>query len=434
MPLIPSPLPDGLSDRAAANPTASSSPVQPVRSDSASVRAIPPSEDFSSEHDVSLQAENGSTLSASIPHSAVDIRKLFVLAVEQHASDLHLTVNVPPVIRVDGQLKKTSLPALNREETKRLVYSLLTDRQTAQFERELELDISIGVQGVGRFRVNLHLQRGSVEAAFRLVPPKIRTLEELAMPPVVAELARRPNGLVLITGPTGVGKTTTLAAMVDLINTERTALVITIEDPIEYVHRHKHSIIKQREVFSDTKSFAAALVRALRQDPNVIVVGEMRDLETISTALTAAETGHLVLATLHTPDAPQTVNRILDVFPPYQQQQVRIQLADCLQGVVSQQLLPRADQTGRVVAYEIMVATPAVRHLIREQQISQLPTVIQTGAQFGMCTMDNTLKELYLKGVISFETAASLAKQPQEFLRLADQRMKKRALFGKSEK
>ena len=343
-----------------------------------------------------------------------DIRALFELAVRQRASDLHLTEGLPPILRVEGALTPTTLPPLSRESTKRLVYSLLTNRQKAQFEREQELDISIDVQGLGRFRVNVHMQRGSVEAALRLVPLQVRTLEELGLPLVVADLARKPNGLVLVTGPTGVGKTTTLAAMVDLINTERSALIVIIEDPIEYVHVNKRSLIKQREVYSDTKSFAAALIHALRQDPNVIVVGELRDLETISTALTAAETGHLVLATLHTPDAPQTVDRILDVFPPYQQQQVKVQLADCLQGIVSQQLLPRLDGQGRVVACEVLIANSAIRHLIREHATGQMPTVMQTGAHLGMCTMDHALKSLYLKGLISDEVAKDRAKHPEE--------------------
>ncbi|PIQ84226.1 MAG: type IV pili twitching motility protein PilT [Candidatus Omnitrophica bacterium CG11_big_fil_rev_8_21_14_0_20_63_9] len=347
------------------------------------------------------------------------------MAFEQGASDIHLTEHTPPLVRIHGELQRTALPALSRADTKRLIYSLLTDRQKAQFEREQELDMSIEVQGIGRFRINVHMQRGSIEAAFRLVPATIRSLQELGLPPVVPELARRPNGLVLVTGPTGVGKTTTLAAMVDLINHEQCYNIIVIEDPIEYVHQNHRSIIKQREVYSDTKSFANALVRSLRQDPNVIVVGEMRDLETISTALTAAETGHLVLATLHTPDTAQTIDRILDVFPPHRQEEVKIQLSDCLQGVVSQQLLSRADGTGRVVAYEIMVATPAVRNLIREHATEQLPTVLQTGASHGMCTMDACIKELYDRKIVSYETAISRMKHPAEFQLLGKPEQKK---------
>ena len=354
-----------------------------------------------------------------VPDGAVpltDIRTLFELAFKSEASDIHLTEHAPPVLRIHGELQPTLMAALTRADTKRLIYSLLNDRQKAFFERELELDMSVDVQGLGRFRVNVHMQRGSVEAAFRLVPFNIRSLKDLGLPAVVSELARRPNGLVLITGPTGVGKTTTLAAIVDLINHERRQHIIVVEDPIEYLHQNYHSIIKQREVYSDTKSFANALVRALRQDPNVIVVGEMRDLETISTALTAAETGHLVLATLHTPDAAQTIDRILDVFPPHQQEEVKIQLSDCLQGVISQQLLPRAENPGRVLTCEIMIATPAVRNLIREHATEQLQTILQTGAQYGMCTMDACIKSLYDQHIISYETALTRMKSPNELL------------------
>ena len=352
-----------------------------------------------------------------------DMRQLFQWAAEQRASDIHLTEHVPPMLRIDGSLVPTELPSLTRADTRRLVYSLLTDRQKAQFERELELDMSIDVHELGRFRVNVHMQRGSVEAALRLVPTHVCSLQELGLPPVVAELTRKPNGLVLVTGPTGVGKSTTLAAMVDLINHERRHHIITIEDPIEYLHTNYLSIIKQREVYADTKSFANALVRVLRQDPDVIVVAEMRDLETISTAITAAETGHLVLATLHTSDAAQTIDRILDVFPPHRQDEIKVQLSDCLQGVISQQLLLRADQPGRVVAYEIMVATPAVRNLIREHATEQIPTMLQTGATHGMCTMDACIRSLYDRKIISIDTATSRVKDIVEF-----------GLLGKSER
>ena len=357
----------------------------------------------------SLPASASSTLKP-----LADMRQLFELAFQRKASDIHLTEHTAPVLRIDGTLVPTTMTPLTRDETKKLIYSLLTDRQKAQFERDLELDISFEVAGLGRFRANVHLQRGSVEAAFRVVPSRIPSIQELGLPPVVLELARRPNGLVLITGPTGVGKTTTMAAMVDLINHERAHHIMIIEDPIEYVHKNHRSIIKQREVYSDTKSFASALVRVLRQDPNVIVVGEMRDLETISTAMTAAETGHLVLATLHTPDAAQTIDRILDVFPPARQEEVKVQLSSCLQGVVSQSLLPRADRKGRVLAYEIMIATSAVRNLIREHATEQITTVLQTGAEHGMCTMDACLKSLYDQKVITLDTALSRAKNPAE--------------------
>ena len=368
---------------------------------------------------------------AEIPSMAplADMRELFQLAFERRASDIHITELSPPLLRIDGALEPLPMPPLSREETKRLVYSLLADRQKAQFERELELDISFEVQGAGRFRVNVHQQRGSVEAAFRLVPSRVPTLEELGLPPVAADLARKPNGLVLVTGPTGVGKTTTLAAMVDLINRERRHHILIVEDPIEYVHQNHLSIIKQREVYSDTKSFANALTRVLRQDPNVIVVGEMRDLETITAAMTAAETGHLVLATLHTPDAAQTIDRILDVFPPHRQEEVKVQLSECLQGVLSQQLLPRIDKPGRVLAYEVMIATPAVRNLIREHATEQILTVLQTGAQHGMCTMDACLKGLVDQKIISLDTALSRVRNRDEFLLHGKQVPAKRPLW-----
>ena len=306
---------------------------------------------------------------------------------------------------------------LTRADTKRLIYSLMTDQQKAQFERELELDMAVDVEGLGRFRVNVHLQRGSVEAVMRLVPSRIPALQELGLPSVVAELARKPNGLVLVTGPTGSGKSTTLAAMIDLINRERRRHIITIEDPIEYLHKNHRSVIKQREVYADTKSFANALVRAMRQDPNIIVVGEMRDLDTIATTLTAAETGHLVMATLHTSDAPQTIDRIIDVFPPHRQDEVKIQLANSLQGIVSQQLLPRiGTPPGRILAYEVMITTLAVRNLIREQATEQLPTAIQTGAQYGMIAMDASIKSLYDRKLISYDTAVNRMKNPADLL------------------
>ena len=348
----------------------------------------------------------------------MDLRDLLLLSIEKKASDLHLTDGTPPVLRVDGKLLLTRMPPLNREEMKKMIYSILTDSQKEKFEKDFELDFSLSLPGLDRFRANIHIQRGAVEAAFRRIPIFIPKIDELGLPTVVCDLARRPNGLVLITGPTGMGKTTTLAAMIDLINQEKSSLITCIEDPIEYVHYNKKCIIKQREVYSDTHSFAEALKRCLRQDPDIIVVGEMRDLETISTTLTAAETGHLVLATLHTPDAPQTIERIIDVFPPHQQQQVRLQLSDCLQGVVSQLLLPRASGIGRVLATEIMTATASVRNLIREQAVEQIPTVIQTGGQFGMKSMDKSLKELYQSGIISYDVALSKAKNPEEFKQL----------------
>ena len=345
----------------------------------------------------------------------MELRELLLLCIEKKASDLHLTEKEPPILRIDGRLWRTKHEVLNKEDLKRLIYSILSNPQKEIFERDLELDFSLALPGLDRFRVNVHLQKGSVEAAFRRIPLTIPTIEELKLPPIVIDLARKPNGLVLVTGPTGMGKTTTLAAMIGLINNERECLIISIEDPIEFVPRNKKSIIKQREVYADTRSFAAALRHALRQDPNVIVVGEMRDLETISTTLTAAETGHLVLATLHTPDAPQTIQRIIDVFPADQQRQIKLQLADCLQGIVSQLLLPHADGKSRVLATEVMIATVGIRNLIREQEIEQMPTMMQTGAQYGMKTMDKSLKELHESGFISLETALEKAKNPEAF-------------------
>jgi len=348
----------------------------------------------------------------------MEIRDLLMMCIEKSASDLHITEAEPPILRIDGKLVRTNNEILNKPDLKKMVYSVLSNAQKEIFERELELDFSLALPGLDRFRVNIHLQRGCVEGAFRRIPIEIPTFEKLGLPQVIAELARKPNGLVLVTGPTGMGKTTTLAAMIDLINRERECLITCIEDPIEFIYTNKKSIVKQREVYSDTRSFAEALRHALRQDPNVIVVGEMRDLETISTALTAAETGHLVLATLHTPDAPQTVSRIIDVFPPHQQQQVKLQLSDCLQGVVSQLLLPYASGKGRVLATEIMVATASIRNLIREQQIEQIPTIMQTGSQYGMNTMDKSLKDLTQKGLITLDLAMSKARNREEFKQL----------------
>lgn len=346
----------------------------------------------------------------------LDIKNLLKITMEKEASDLHLTEDTPPVLRIDGRLFiLEEFEPLTRDTLKNLIYSILTDFQKEQFEKDKELDFSFAPSNFDRFRVNVHLQRGNVEAAFRRVPTIIPKLEELGLPKVVEDLARKPNGLVLVTGPTGMGKTTTLAAMINLINSEREAMIICIEDPIEFVHKNRKSIIKQREVYSDTRSFPEALKRALRQDPDIIVVGEMRDLETIATTLTAAETGHLVLATLHTPDAPQTIERIIDVFPPHQQRQIRLQLGDCLQGVVSQLLLPHISGKGRVLATEIMVGTPGIRNLIREGEIAQIPTLIQTGAQYGMRTMDKCLKQLMNKKLISYEVALAKVKNIEEF-------------------
>ncbi len=348
----------------------------------------------------------------------MDLKELLKSCIQNKASDLHLTENSPPILRIDGKLTPLPHKALTKEELKKGIYGLMTDNQKEKFERDYELDFSLALDDLERFRVNVHIQRGSVEAAFRRIPQEIPNIADLGLPPAVYEFAKKSRGLVLITGPTGTGKTTTLAALINFINEERSCMMMCVEDPIEFIHKNKKSVIKQREVYSDTHSFAEALKRCLRQDPDVIVVGEMRDLETISTALTAAETGHLVLATLHTPDAAQTIERIIDVFPSHQQQQVRLQLSAAIQGIMCQILLPRAEGTGRVLATEVLVATPGIRNLIREQEVEQIPTAIQTGMQYGMHTMDMCLKMLYKKGVITYEEAFAQVKNPEEFKQL----------------
>ncbi|MBC7326478.1 MAG: type IV pilus twitching motility protein PilT [Moorella sp. (in: Bacteria)] len=317
------------------------------------------------------------------------------------ASDVHLSVGLPPVFRVHGELQvQRQWEPVDSEMIASLVRPMVGERWEV-FQERGEIDLAYSLPGVSRFRVNVFQQRGSVGAAIRLIPRDIPNLETLGLPPVVAELAERQHGLILVTGPTGSGKSTTLAAMVDKINRERSCHIITLEDPIEYLHQHRRSIVNQREVGSDTLSFASALRAALRQDPDVILVGEMRDLETIATAITAAETGHLVLATLHTSSAIQSVDRIIDVFPPHQQGQVRIQLADTLEGVITQQLLPRADRKGRVAAVEVLIATPAVKNLIREGKTHQIVSSMQTGGRYGMQTMEMALRQLVTRGVIA---------------------------------
>ncbi len=342
-----------------------------------------------------------------------DIAALLIEAVRTGASDLHLSTGVPPTLRIDGALRPLDLPVLNPLDTLQMIYSLMNPEQKVKFEQNWELDFSIEVRDIGRFRVNVHRQRGAVEAAFRVVNERIRSLRQLGLPPVVEEIARYDSGLILITGPTGSGKTSTMAAMIDQINQERPSVIITIEDPIEYIHQHRRSIVKQREVTSDTLSFTAALRHVLRQDPDVIGIGEMRDLETIGTALTAAETGHLVLATIHTPDTIQTVDRIIDVFPPAQQQQIRIQFSSVLQAIIAQQLLPVPGRQGRVVACEILIATLAAKKVIRAAKTEQLITVIQTGTEHGMVSMDKSLKSLYQQGLITYDDAMSKVKYPE---------------------
>jgi twitching motility protein PilT len=335
--------------------------------------------------------------------------------IEKGASDLHVTAGSPPQIRIDGSLVPLKLPPLTPADTKQLCYSVLTDQQRARFEQENELDLSFTVKSLSRFRANVFQQRGSVAGAFRTIPFKILSFLELGLPPIVAELGKKPRGLVLVTGPTGSGKSTTLAAMVDKINIERRQHIVTIEDPIEYVHPHKNCIVNQREVGSDTDGFKRALKHILRQDPDVVLVGEMRDLETIEAALTIAETGHLCFATLHTNGCVQTINRIVDVFPPYQQSQVRAQLSFVLEGVVSQQLLPKAGGQGRVLALEIMVPNAAIRNLIREDKIHQIYSQMQIGqAKFGMQTLNQSLAALFQKGLITLDEAMSRSSDQEE--------------------
>ncbi len=343
------------------------------------------------------------------------INEIFEVAESKSASDIHFTVGLPPILRIDGQLFISDLESLTKEATKALIYSMLNDERKAVFEKSRELDFSFTLSNMDRYRVNVHYQRGSVEAALRRVPKKIPSMDSLGLPPIVYDLVNKPNGMILVTGPTGTGKSTSLAAMVDYINSHRKEMIVSIEDPIEFIHENRKSIIKQREVYSDTHSFPEALKRVLRQDPDVIVVGEMRDLETISTALTAVETGHLVLATLHTPDAPQTIQRIIDVFPPHQQRQVTVQLAESLQAVISQVLIPKAEGKGRILATEVMVSTPGIRNLIRENDVAQIASLIQMGAQYGMHTMDKCLKQFYKKGLIVKEAALRKVKNLAEF-------------------
>ena len=339
-------------------------------------------------------------------------------AVERRASDIHLTVGVPPTLRINGALVRLNLPPLGPADTLRLFETIAPEERQTFFRQNGEVDFSHTIHGLSRFRVNAFRQRGSVAIAVRLIPEQVPTLDQLELPEVVATLARKPRGLILVTGPTGSGKSTTMAAMINLINEEQSCNIITLEDPIEYLHRHKKSLINQREISADTRSFANGLRAALREDPDVILVGEMRDMDTISIAVRAAETGHLVLATLHTSDASQTIDRIIDVFPPYQQQQIRTQLSLTLQGIISQQLLPRRSGTGRAVAVEILVATPAVRNLVREGKSHQLLTVIQTGAKTGMQSMDAALRDLCRAGIVADEEALMRASDPDNFLRL----------------
>jgi len=337
--------------------------------------------------------------------------------IEKGASDLHITTGSPPQLRVDGHLVPMNLPPLTAPETKQLCYSVLTDVQKHRFEEDDELDLSFGIKGLSRFRANIFMQRGAVAAAIRTIPFKILTFEELQLPPIINELVKKPRGLVLVTGPTGSGKSTTLASMIDKINSERHEHIITVEDPIEFLHHHKKCVVNQREVGADTQSFKRALKYVLRQDPDVVLIGEMRDLETIEAALQVSETGHLAFGTLHTNSAVQTINRIVDVFPPHQQTQIRAQLSFVLEGVLSQQLIPRASGQGRVLGLEVLVPNPAIRNLIREDKVHQIYSSMQTGqSKYGMQTMNQSLFELYQKRFISYDDTLGRSSVPEEMI------------------
>jgi twitching motility protein PilT len=354
----------------------------------------------------------------------VNLHQLLRAMIEKGASDMHITTGSPPLLRIDGAIVPLKLTPLSPVETKQLCYSVLTEEQKIHFEKHKELDLSFGVKNLSRFRANIFLQRGAVSGAFRSIPFKILTFDELGLPPVVTELASQPRGLVLVTGPTGSGKSTTLASIIDKINSETRQHIMTVEDPIEYLHPHKRSIVNQREVGSDTATFKDALKYVLRQDPDVVLVGEMRDLETIEAALTIAETGHLVFATLHTNSAIQSINRIIDVFPPHQQPQVRAQLSFVLEGVLSQLLLPRMGTPGRVLALEVMVPNAAIRNLIREDKIHQIYSQMQVGqSKHGMQTLNQSLYSLYARRLISLDEAMGRSNDPEELTSMIEGRV-----------
>jgi twitching motility protein PilT len=344
-----------------------------------------------------------------------NLHQLLKAMIEKGSSDLHITTNSPPQLRIDGKLQPLKMPPLAPAETKQICYSILTDAQKHKFEENNELDLSFGVRGLSRFRANIFMQRGAVAGAFRAIPYKVMTIEELGLPRAIIDISKKPRGLVLVTGPTGSGKSTTLASIIDRINGERHDHIVTIEDPIEYLHPHKNCVVNQREVGADTKSFKNALKYILRQDPDVVLIGEMRDLETIEAALTVAETGHLAFATLHTNSCVQTINRIVDVFPPYQQAQVRAQLSFVLEGVLCQSLLPRANGPGRALAIELMIPNPAIRNLIREDKIHQIYSQMQVGQEkYGMQTFNQSLASLYSRRLISMEDALARSHDVEE--------------------
>jgi twitching motility protein PilT len=346
---------------------------------------------------------------------AVTLHELLKIMVERGATDLHLTTNTPPVIRIDGSLERLPLPMMTAPETKRLAYSVLTDAQKHRLEETWELDFSFGVKGLARFRANIFFQRGAIAGAFRRIPYEILGFKELGLPGIVEGLCDKPRGLVLVTGPTGSGKSTTLAAMLDKVNAEQPLHIVTIEDPIEYLHTHKKAMVNQRELHADTQSYANALRSALREDPDVVLIGEMRDLETVESALRIAETGHLTFATLHTNSAPQTINRIIDVFPEHQQSQIRAQLSFVLEGIICQSLLPRAGGKGRALACEILVPNAAIRNLIREDKVHQIYSIMQTGQlKHGMQTFNQSLATLFQRRLITLQTALSYSSNQEE--------------------
>ena len=346
---------------------------------------------------------------------AITMHQLLKTLVDQGGTDLHITTNSPPQVRIDGKMIPLQVPPMSPAETKSIIYSVLNDNQKHRFEEHLELDLSFGVKGLARFRANVFLQRGAVAGAFRTIPWEIRSFNDLGLPEIVGKLCEKPRGLVLVTGPTGSGKSTTLAAMIDKINADRHEHIVTIEDPIEYLHSHKRCLVNQRELHADTKSFPAALRSALRQDPDVVLVGEMRDLETIESAVRIAETGHLTFATLHTNSASQTINRIIDVFPPHQQAQIRAQLSLVLEGILCQSLLPKSTGQGRVMAMEILIPNSAIRNLIREDKVHQIYSAMQVGQMhYGMQTFNQSLVALFMKKQITKELALSMSSKPDE--------------------
>ncbi|MBR0518397.1 type IV pilus twitching motility protein PilT [bacterium] len=346
------------------------------------------------------------------------IEDLLHIMVEKGSSDLHLKAGCAPMIRVDGDLVPITYELLSAEVVRRMIESILTEEQKAKFVVEKELDMAYSVPGLSRFRVNVFMQRNTWSTAIRVIPSRPFSIDELKLPHILKDLAMKPRGLILVTGPTGSGKSTTLAAMVNHINENKRCHIVSVEDPIEFLHKDKNSVLSQREVGEDTNSFTNALKHVLRQDPDVILIGEMRDLETVSIAITAAETGHLVLATLHTNSAANTIDRMIDIFPPHQQQQIRMQLSVTLEGIVCQTLVPRAEGSGRILAMELLPVTPAVRNVIREGKSYQIPNIIQSGAQYGMQSLDVSLRNLYLQGLISYDEALAKASSPEEFIKL----------------